>query len=132
MKGTEFGALFQTLKLAAYPLFVLFVSVMPIYLGYVFAGSIMFTNTQTLSFDTMFGNPEMTAKTLFAVMLGDEVFDSFARAGVGSWYAELYMYSWSILFICIIFNVSLVIIEITFFQTLPPLDPHHGIYFYFF
>eukprot|EP01084_Bolivina_argentea_P217664 369514_1 len=70
----------------------------------------------------MFTTPECTAKTLYAVWLGDEVHDTFLTAGVGRLVAEVYMYTWGILFIAIIFNVGLAIVESNYFVTTPTLE----------
>ena len=73
-----------------------------------------------------FTDPESAAKTLYAVWLGDEVLDTFYAAGVGNFVAELYMYCWGILFIAVIFNVGLAIVEHSFFQTIPQLEQTEG------
>ena len=120
-KGTPFLTLYKTMQLSSYPLLQLIISVFPLYCGYMYAGTLLFTPQQN---DTLFGNPDMSAKTLFSIMLGDLINDGFQRAGVGIWYAELYMYTFIFLFKLCIYYLALIIVETVFFQTLPPLAPH--------
>ena len=118
-QGTEYGALFKTLKISFKPIMVLVISLFPIAIGFILAGSLLFGVPNG---EEKFTNPEMTAKTLYAVWLGDEVLDTFYAAGVGNIIAEIYMYTWGILFIAIIFNVGLAIVESNFFETIPQLE----------
>lgn len=132
-QGTEYGALFKTLKISFRPIMILIISLFPIAIGFILAGSLLFSVPNG---EEKFTNPEMTAKTLYAVWLGDEVLDTFYAAGVGNIIAEIYMYTWGILFIAIIFNVGLAIVESNFFETIPQLEapkdnsdstnPHHN------
>lgn len=118
-QGTEYGALFKTLKISFKPIVILIISLFPIAIGFILFGSLLFGIPNG---EKKFTSPEITAKTLYAVWLGDEVLDTFYAAGVGNIIAEIYMYSWGILFIAIIFNVGLAIVESNFFETIPQLE----------
>lgn len=118
-QGTEYGALFKTLKISFKPIVILIVSLFPIMIGFILFGALIFG---TPNGQLMFTSPEVTAKTLYAVWLGDEVLDTFYAAGVGNVIAEIYMYTWGILFIAVIFNVGLAIVESNFFETIPQLE----------
>ena len=118
-QGLMFSAFFTTLNKAFIPMMQLFTAVLIIYQGYVYFGTIMYGIPNG---DLMFETPEITAKTLYAVMLGDEVLNTFYAAGVGNIIAEIYLYSFCILMISMVFNIALVTIETFYFQTMPALE----------
>lgn len=82
------------------------IGVMPLFLGYVFLGVAMFWNSKR--FQTSSG----AMVTLFAVLNGDMVYDTFHDLSfINVVLAQIYMYSFVLLFINVVQNVFITIIE---------------------
>lgn len=89
--------------------------VLPIFVGYVLFGTIMFGAKVP-----RFQSAGVTATTLFSVANGDEIHDTFNSVSYTPWIGQVYMYSYMILFSYVVLMVCIGIIEDAFFSAVFP------------
>lgn len=91
------------------------VGVLPIFVGYVLFGTIMFGATVP-----RFQSAWTTATTLFSVANGDEIHDTFNAVAYTPWIGPFYVYSYLIIFSYVVLMVCIGIIEDSFFSAAFP------------
>jgi mucolipin 3 len=97
--------------------------VLPIFVGFVLFGTIMF-GAKVPRFQTA----SATATTLFSVANGDEIHDTFNAVAYTPWVGQLYVYSYLILFSYVVLMVCIGIIEDAFFSAVFPASwPSAGV-----
>lgn len=103
-----------TLKWGAPRVLQFLVGVSPIFLGYALFGTIYF-GTRLKAF----GSVGASAATLFAVMNGDEILDTFDALELHHFRVsgKLFLYSFIALFIYVVLNIFVAIVEEAFFAT---------------
>jgi hypothetical protein len=89
--------------------------VLPIFVGYVLFGTIMF-GAKVPRFQSM----GATATTLFSVANGDEIHDTFNSVAFTPLVGKIYIYSYMILFSYVVLMVCIGIIEDAFFSAVFP------------
>jgi hypothetical protein len=89
--------------------------VLPIFVGYVLFGTIMFGAKVP-----RFQSASATATTLFSVANGDEIHDTFNSVAYTPWIGQIYVYSYMILFSYVALMVCIGIIEDAFFSAVFP------------
>ncbi|KAF1328479.1 Mucolipidin protein, partial [Globisporangium splendens] len=89
--------------------------VLPIFVGYVLFGTIMFGAKVP-----RFQSASATATTLFSVANGDEIHDTFNSVTYTPWIGQIYVYSYMILFSYAVLMVCIGIIEDAFFSAVFP------------
>lgn len=89
--------------------------VLPIFVGYVLFGTIMFG-----AHVPRFQSAGATATTLFSVANGDEIHDTFNSVAYTPWIGQIYVYSYMILFSYVVLMVCIGIIEDSFFSAVFP------------
>lgn len=91
------------------------VGVLPVFVGYVLFGTILFG-----AHVPRFQSPSATATTLFSVANGDEIHDTFNAVAYTPWVGQLYVYSYMIVFSYVVLMVCIGIIEDAFFSAVFP------------
>jgi mucolipin 3 len=91
------------------------VGVLPIFIGFVLFGTVMF-GAKVPRFQSASG----TATTLFSVANGDEIHDTFNDVAYTPWIGQMYVYSYMILFSYVVLMVCIGIIEDAFFSAVFP------------
>lgn len=86
--------------------------VLPIFIGYAFLGTIMFYRSNR------FGDMGISLFTLFAVMNGDMIFDTYYDLSTIHFiFSIFYIYSFIFIAICVIQNVFVILIEEGFMKS---------------
>ena len=102
--------LFAVLEKAAPRVLYFLISILPVLLGYVLCGTIMFGGKLRL-FETC----SATLSTLFCIANGDSMVNIFeAVYWSDGWLGYVYLYSWCSLVIFVIVNIFLVIVQQTY------------------
>ncbi|MES1910213.1 MAG: hypothetical protein MHM6MM_002851 [Cercozoa sp. M6MM] len=100
------------------------VSTMPLFLGFTVAGVMIFNSAGggAINYsDNLFADFGTSMKTLFAVMNGDQVLESFfALTSYAPVWSRVYLYSFCFLFIFVILNVMVAQVEWFFFEVVKP------------
>ncbi|TYZ69375.1 hypothetical protein PybrP1_005637 [[Pythium] brassicae (nom. inval.)] len=91
------------------------VGVLPVFVGYVLFGTILFG-----AHVPRFQSASATATTLFSVANGDEIHDTFNAVAYTPWVGQLYVYSYMIVFSYVVLMVCIGIIEDAFFSAVFP------------
>ncbi|KAG7395303.1 Mucolipin-2 [Phytophthora boehmeriae] len=91
------------------------VGVLPIFVGFVLFGTVMFGAKVP-----RFQSASATATTLFSVANGDEIHDTFSDVAYTPWVGQIYVYSYMILFSYVVLMVCIGIIEDAFFSAVFP------------
>ncbi|KAG7381505.1 Mucolipin-2 [Phytophthora pseudosyringae] len=91
------------------------VGVLPIFVGFVLFGTVMFGAKVP-----RFQSASATATTLFSVANGDEIHDTFNDVAYTPWIGQIYVYSYMILFSYVVLMVCIGIIEDAFFSAVFP------------
>lgn len=91
------------------------VGVLPVFVGYVLFGTIMFG-----AHVPRFQSPSATATTLFSVANGDEIHDTFNSVAYTPWIGQIYVYTYMIIFSYVVLMVCIGIIEDSFFSAVFP------------
>jgi len=113
-RQNEYSGFLHTMASVGPDVWRLLISSLPIFFGFVFAGVVWFGRP-----DNTYANPDVTAKNLFAVMMGDNILGSFQTTF--DTLGQIYIFSFTIFWICITLNALLAIVEHKFFQNVPPI-----------
>jgi mucolipin 3 len=113
--NTRFHILGLTLQRGLPRVAQFLVGVLPIFVGYVLFGTVMFGAKVP-----RFQSPGATATTLFAIANGDEIHDTFNDVAFTPWVGQIYVYSYLILFSYVVLMVCIGIIEDAFFSAVFP------------
>lgn len=113
--NTRFHMLGLTLQRGLPRVAQFLVGVLPIFVGYVLFGTIMFGAKVP-----RFQSAGATATTLFSVANGDEIHDTFNAVAFTPWIGQIYIYSYMILFSYVVLMVCIGIIEDAFFSAVFP------------
>jgi hypothetical protein len=82
------------------------ISMIPLFIGYAFLGMAIFWESRR------FENFSVSCYTLFALMHGDMIFDTYNDLiQINNLLAQLYLYSYIFVSICVIANIFTIIIE---------------------
>lgn len=109
--NTRFHILGLTLRRGLPRVLQFLVGVLPIFVGFVLFGTVMFGAKVP-----RFQSASATATTLFSVANGDEIHDTFNDVAYTPWIGQIYVYSYMILFSYVILMVCIGIIEDAFFS----------------
>ncbi|KAL3664480.1 hypothetical protein V7S43_010234 [Phytophthora oleae] len=113
--NTRFHILGLTLQRGLPRVMRFLVGVLPIFVGFVLFGTVMFGAKVP-----RFQSASATATTLFSVANGDEVHDTFNDVAYTPWIGQIYVYSYMILFSYVVLMVCIGIIEDAFFSAVFP------------
>ena len=81
--GTQYAALFKTIEISFVPIVNATVPLLPIVCGFILCGSFLFgIPNHGPEGEQLFSSPEITAVTLYSMVLGDAVAVVFERAGI--------------------------------------------------
>ena len=118
----EYSTIFNTIKTSIPNVLRYFVGVMPIFLGFIFFGVAIFWRSER------FASIPMSMITLFAMMNGDSIYDIIKDlAGVNFFIGQVYSYIFGILFIAVVMNIFVSIIEEAY-VTSKMTNQNHWIY----
>ena len=110
-KSPRFYALILTIKSGFPRVFYFIVGTSPVFIAYALAGNIIFNSSGC------FSSVNNSFKTLFAVMNGDEILDTFDEVSYNDNVGQIYLYSFITLFMYVFLNVFIAIVEEAFFFT---------------
>ncbi|KAL4166520.1 hypothetical protein KRP22_013778 [Phytophthora ramorum] len=113
--NTRFHILGLTLRRGLPRVIQFLVGVLPIFVGFVLFGTVMFGAKVP-----RFQSASATATTLFSVANGDEIHDTFNDVAYTPWIGQIYVYSYMILFSYVVLMVCIGIIEDAFFSAVFP------------
>jgi hypothetical protein len=120
----DYSTIFATIKRAMPNVLRYLFGVMPIFFGFIFFGLCLFWRSER------FVDTSSTMMTLFAMLNGDSVFDIFHDlSGVSFFLGQLYCYIFCIIFIVVVMNVFISIIEEAYVST-KMKNQNHWIYSY--
>ena len=104
--NTKYALLYQTLKHSISYVIPFFVGIMPVFIGFTFLGLCLFWNSER------FTNVTDTMKALFAIVNGDSIYDIIVDITEKSnFFGQIYGYLFTILFIVVVMNVFISIIQ---------------------
>lgn len=104
--NSEYSAIYSTLKSSLPNVLRYLFGVMPIFFGFTFLGLCLFWRSDR------FATTSSTMFSLFALMHGDSVFDVLSDlSGISFFLGQIYVYIFCTLFIVIVLNVFISIIE---------------------
>ena len=115
--NTRFHILEITLKRGVPRVLQFLAGVLPIFVGFVLFGTVMF-GTKVPRFQ----NASTTATALFSVANGDEIYDTFNDVAYTPWIGQIYIYSYIILFSYVVLMVCIGIIDDAFFSAVSEHD----------
>ena len=115
--NTRFQTLGLTLRRGLPRVLQFLVGVLPIFIGFVLFGTVMFGAKVP-----RFQSASATATTLFSVANGDEIHDTFIDVAYTPWIGQIYVYSYMILFSYVVLMVCIGIIEDAFFSAVLAKD----------
>jgi len=118
--GGDYTAFMDTMRRAFGPVARFFIGMLIVFMGFVHLGICVWGTPGKI-----FEDVDQTMCTLFAVMGGDSVLDTFQKLGMDI-FSILYMLIFSVLFINIIFNIILAQMELSFFEACPSIDGEHN------
>ena len=102
----EYATIFNTIKKSIPNVLRYFLGVLPIFLGFIFFGVAIFWRSER------FASIPMAIVSLFAMMNGDSIYDIIKDlAGVNFFIGQIYAYTFGILFIAVVMNIFVSIIE---------------------
>lgn len=82
------------------------ISITPLFIGYAFLGMAVFWESRR------FATFSVSCYTLFALMHGDMIWDTYNdMIQIDNFSAQVYLYSWIFISICVIANIFTIIIE---------------------
>ncbi|RLN46988.1 hypothetical protein BBJ28_00010043 [Nothophytophthora sp. Chile5] len=113
--NTRFHILGLTLRRGLPRVAQFLVGVLPIFVGFVLFGTVMFGAKVP-----RFQSASATATTLFSVANGDEIHDTFNDVAYTPWIGQIYVFSYMILFSYVVLMVCIGIIEDAFFSAVFP------------
>ena len=104
--NTKYALLYQTLKRSAPNVIPFLIGIMPIFIGFTFLGLCLFWNSER------FTNVTDVMKALFAIVNGDSVYDIIVDiTDKDNFFGQVYGYLFTILFIVVVMNVFIAIIQ---------------------
>lgn len=104
--NTKYALLYQTLKRSVPNVIPFFIGIMPIFIGFTFLGLCLFWNSER------FTNVTDVMKALFSIINGDSVYDIIVDiTDKSKFFGQLYGYLFTILFIVVVMNVFIAIIQ---------------------
>ena len=104
--NTKYGLLYKTLKHSIPNVMPFFIGIMPIFIGFTFLGLCLFWNSER------FTNVTDVMKALFAIVNGDSVYDIIVDiTDKSNFFGQIYGYLFTILFIVVVMNVFIAIIQ---------------------
>lgn len=102
----EYATIFNTISKSIPNVLRYFLGVLPIFLGFIFFGVAIFWRSER------FASIPMATVSLFAMMNGDSIYDIIKDlAGVNFFIGQIYAYTFGILFIAVVMNIFVSIIE---------------------
>jgi hypothetical protein len=102
----EYSTIYEALRLSFPVVTRYLIGVFPIYLGFLFLGLCLFWRSER------FDSTSRASYTLFSLVNGDAVFDSFTDlSSIGPILGSIFCYSFCIIFILIVLNIFISIIE---------------------
>jgi len=121
--GGEYAGFLDTMRRAYGPVLRFAITMFMVFLGFALMGVASFSIPGGL-----LDNTDDAMVTLYAVMVGDSVLDTFHQCNAGGsglnyWYGTIYNLIFGIMFIIVLINVVRVQIEFSFFQAVPALVP---------
>jgi len=121
--GGEYAGFLDTMRRAYGPVLRFAITMFMVFLGFTLMGVASFAIPGGL-----LDNTDDAMVTLYAVMVGDSVLDTFHQcssggSGLNYWYGTFYMLIFGIMFIIVLINVVRVQIEFSFFEAVPALVP---------
>jgi hypothetical protein len=120
----EYSTIFATISRAMPNVLRYLLGVMPIFFGFIFFGLCLFWRSER------FVSTSSTMITLFSMLNGDSVFDIFNDlTGVSFFIGQVYCYIFCIMFIVVVMNVFISIIEEAYVST-KMKNHNHWIYSY--
>jgi len=120
----EYSTIFATISRAMPNVLRYLLGVMPIFFGFIFFGLCLFWRSER------FVSTSSTMITLFSMLNGDSVFDIFNDlTGVSFFIGQVYCYIFCIMFIVVVMNVFISIIEEAYVST-KMKNQNHWIYSY--
>ena len=104
--NTKYALFYQTLKRSIPNVVPFFIGIMPIFIGFTFLGLCLFWNSER------FTNVTNVMKALFAIVNGDSVYDIIVDiTDKNNFFGQVYGYLFTILFIVVVMNVFIAIIQ---------------------
>lgn len=104
--NTKYALFYQTLKRSIPNVVPFFIGIMPIFIGFTFLGLMLFWNSER------FTNVTNVMKALFAIVNGDSVYDIIVDiTDKNNFFGQVYGYLFTILFIIVVMNVFIAIIQ---------------------
>ena len=120
----EYSTIFNTVRKAIPKVMKYFLGVIPIFLGFIFFGVAIFWRSER------FASIPMAVLTLFAIMNGDSIYDITSDlTGVNFFFGQLYTYTFGLLFIAVVMNIFVSIIEESYVKSKISIK-NHWIYTY--
>lgn len=121
--GGEYAGFLDTMRRAYGPVLRFGLTMFMVFVGFTLLGVASFAIPGGL-----LDNTDDAMVTLYAVMVGDSVLDTFHQcnsggSGLNYWYGTIYMLVFGIMFIIVLINVVRVQIEFSFFEAVPALVP---------
>ena len=103
---TKYGLLYRTLKHSISNIIPFFIGIMPIFIGFTFLGLCLFWNSER------FTNVTDVMKALYAIVNGDTIYDIIVDiVGKSNFIGQIYGFLFTILFIIVVMNVFIAIIQ---------------------
>ena len=104
--NTKYALLYQTLSHSIQNIIPFFVGILPIFIGFTFLGLLLFWNSER------FTNVTDVMKALYAIVNGDSIYDIIVDiTDKNNFYGQVYGYLFTILFIIVVMNVFIAIIQ---------------------
>ena len=104
--NTKYALLYQTLKRSVPNVIPFLIGIMPIFIGFTFLGLCLFWNSER------FTNVTDVMKALYAIVNGDSVYDIIVDiTDKDNFFGQVYGYLFTILFIVVVMNVFIAIIQ---------------------
>ena len=104
--NTKYALLYQTLKYSIQNIIPFFIGILPIFIGFTFLGLCLFWNSER------FTNVTDVMKALYAIVNGDSIYDIIVDiTDKDNFFGQVYGYLFTILFIIVVMNVFIAIIQ---------------------
>lgn len=117
--GGEWSAFLDTLRVGLSPLLRLLFVALFVFLGFVLLGVASCGRPGGL-----FETADDSSVALFGFMNGDNVLATFQDIGWNSFWTSLFLFCFGILFLNIIVNIIMVVMEVSFFEAVPCIHEH--------
>ena len=104
--NTKYALLYQTLKHSIQNIIPFLIGILPIFIGFTFLGLCLFWNSER------FTNVTDVMKALYAIVNGDSIYDIIVDiTDKDNFFGQIYGYLFTILFIIVVMNVFIAIIQ---------------------